>query len=140
MITESQYEYLVSISFGSSLDSIWAAVSSETFMWDGTRPTQLTNFTERRIAFFWILERLLVDGKLKMGDNPLLLTRDRNQPLVPENYLARGSIEEQINQLKQSFPRTEANVDMGGAGVWFFTLDCPYAAVWVHEDGELDWG
>lgn len=79
------------------------------------------SFTDRREIFLWALNRLLKDGRIKLAKHGDFL---------------EGSIEEQLERFRQAFPHTEAEME---DGIWFFDEACPGGAVWVLEDGSLQW-
>ncbi|MHA6892439.1 DUF596 domain-containing protein [Ralstonia pseudosolanacearum] len=72
--------------------------------------------------------RRLREGKLRLAKDGVFLV---------------GSVEEQAAKFEASFPTSDAGVDLGGAGTWFFTDECPAGAVWVTKGptGEdiLEW-
>ena len=68
------------------------------------------SFADRREIFFWALTRLLKEGRIKLA--------------------------KQVERFRQAFPKTEEEME---DGIWFFDESCPGGAVWVLEDGSLEW-
>lgn len=69
---------------------------------------------------FWALTRLLKEGRIKLAKHGKFL---------------EGSVDEQVERFRQAFPKTEEEME---DGIWFFDESCP-GAVWVLEDGSLEW-
>ena len=125
MLTEKQ---LIEIfdDLNHPLHFLWFAVGEQ----HGVKAAQddPESFAQRRADFLDLLERLLREGRLYLARNGALLT---------------GSVEEIIAAFRGAFPRSDAEVDMGGAGTWFFTDACPGGAVWVMKgpsgEEQLEW-
>lgn len=83
------------------------------------------NFLLKKEIFFFIVQTLLHDGRLRLAKNGIFLT---------------GSIEEQLALFEKNFPTSEEAID---SGIWFFDDECPAGAVWVYQlkDGSeyLEW-
>lgn len=80
------------------------------------------SFDDRREIFFWVLTRLLKEGRLRLAKHGQFLD---------------GSIEEQVELFREALPRTEAELD---DYIWFLDEECPAGAVWVDpDDGLLYW-
>ena len=82
------------------------------------------NFTQRRSMFLYLLHRLMHEDRLKLA---------KNGNILEENVEALAA------QFHDAFPKSDEEIDMGGAGTWFFTDSCPAGAVWVLDDGSLYW-
>lgn len=115
MIDENTYVDIVTSSQGHYLDWVWTGVQS----WFPDLA-----FERRAATFFYILDRLMREGRLRLAKHGKFL---------------EGSIDEQIRRFRDAFPSSDEEVDMGGAGVWFFTEACPGGAVWIFEDGTEVW-
>ncbi|MCT7329107.1 DUF596 domain-containing protein [Ralstonia mojiangensis] len=108
------------------LHFLWFAVGREY----GVKAAQDSpeSFAQRRADFLDLMERLLREGRLYLAKNGVLLT---------------GSVEEITAAFRAAFPNSDADVDMGGAGTWFFTDACPGSAVWAVKgpsgDEQLEW-
>ncbi|MDC9589349.1 DUF596 domain-containing protein [Xenorhabdus sp. XENO-10] len=105
---------------------IWTAAETRplTAVWSYSEPENsdsLITFDERKKIFFWILERLLREGRIKLAKHG--------------NFL-EGSVDEQIEFFRQAFPKNEEGIE---DSIWFFDESCPGEAVWVLEDGSLEW-
>lgn len=87
------------------------------------------NFSLKKETFFHIVEILMLHGHLRLAK--------KGQFLV-------GSIDKQLESLKEAFPKSEdSQKEIGGISTWFFMDDCPAGAVWVYQldDGKeyLEW-
>lgn len=89
-------------------------------------------FEERREAFFWILEKVLESGQLRLKKNGEYLT---------------GTPKELVQRFKEVFPKSnfpfpdEPELD---ASYWFYGIgkpEVPAEAVWRYEypDGRVIW-
>ncbi len=56
--------------------------------------------------------------------------------LAKHGKFLEGSVDEQVERFRQAFPKTEEEME---DGIWFFDESCPGGAVWVLEDGSLEW-
>ncbi|WP_080172155.1 DUF596 domain-containing protein [Salmonella enterica] len=115
MLTEYEYRETADASEMQALSGLWAYsipdhVDSAVF-----------SFDERKKLFFWIFERLLKEGRIKLAKHGKFL---------------EGSVDEQVERFRQAFPKTEEEME---DGIWFFDESCPGGAVWVLEDGSLEW-
>lgn len=115
LLTEKQFKELCLAAEGRNLGAVFSYSEPE-------EPPPLDfSFEERKNIFLWVLTRLLKEGRIKLAKHGKFL---------------EGSIEEQVERFRQVFPRTEAEmVD----GIWFFDEICPGGAVWMLEDGSLEW-
>ncbi|MFC3393737.1 DUF596 domain-containing protein [Brenneria rubrifaciens] len=59
--------------------------------------------------------------------------------LANHGVFLEGTIKEQIARFKDAFPKTEEEWKAKHKEVWFFLDECPGGAVWVLDDGYLDW-
>lgn len=115
MLTEDEYQETSAAAEMQSLDGLWAysipdAANADEF-----------SFESRKTLFFWLLEHLLNDGRIRLAKHGKFL---------------EGSIEEQMERFRQVFPQTEIEME---DGIWFFDEICPGGAVWVLSDGSLEW-
>ncbi|MGL4860956.1 MAG: DUF596 domain-containing protein [Enterobacteriaceae bacterium] len=120
MVTESEYREIAECSETQALDGLWAYIAPSMIPSHHVESDEF-NYQERTEIFFWFLKRLLIQGKLRLAKNGEFLT---------------DSIDEQILQFYQAFPKIEDELDDGG---WFFDDACPGGAVWVLDDGSLEW-
>lgn len=121
MRNEDEYlEFVNDCYYGSSeLSLIWSNL-----------PCEWNNFEEHRDAFFYVLERLLKEGRIKLANNALVLARKRGEPWDDEKYLAKGMIEEQLELFRAAWPESEAATGYEDFDWWFFDDACPYCPVW----------
>lgn len=112
LISEALYKELSADCDGRDLNSLWFYLQND-----------FKEFSLCRDAFFWIVKRWLEDGVIKL---------ENMRSHVPMT----GSIDEQISQFRQSFPKTEAEME---GGLWFFDVACPVGSTWqlsLGEDGQ----
>ncbi|MBW7984637.1 DUF596 domain-containing protein [Enterobacillus tribolii] len=110
MLNEDNFDDLCEALEGRNLQVGWW--STETFV---------NEYDARTKYFFWLLERLLKEGRIRLAKHGKFL---------------EGSVDEQLERFRQTFPKTEAEME---DGIWFFDEECPGGAVWVLEDGSLEW-
>ncbi|MFC3393738.1 DUF596 domain-containing protein [Brenneria rubrifaciens] len=103
---------------GLSFSGIWWSCVPE------IRPQDNYPFQKRKIFFFELIQRLMEDGKIRLANHGIFL---------------EGTIEEQIARFKDAFPKTEEEWKARDEEIWFLDDDCPGGAVWVLDDGYLDW-
>ncbi|MCO6551424.1 MAG: DUF596 domain-containing protein [Gilliamella sp.] len=123
---QEEYNEVVNFSNLQSFNGLWAYIApnmlpSLKFMGDKIP------FPERKELFFYFVKRLLKEGRLKLAKNGRLL---------------EGSIEDQIKLFYEAFPKTEDEMfdkQKLMDDYWFFDDSCPAEAVWVNEDGSLEW-
>ncbi|MDB0524422.1 DUF596 domain-containing protein [Ralstonia solanacearum] len=125
MLTEKQIDFICD-DLIHPFHFLWFAIGAEY----GVSASQddPSSFVSRRKDFLDLLRRLLQEDKLRLAKDGVFLT---------------GSVDEQAAKFEASFPTSDADVDLGGAGTWFFTDECPAGAVWVTRGsaGEevLEW-
>lgn len=95
---------------GRNLQAVWWSTES-----------MAETYCLREKHFFMLFEKLLEDNLIKLAKKGVFLN---------------GTVAEQIERFRQSFPKTEAEME---DGLWFFDETCPGGAVWVLEDGSLEW-
>jgi hypothetical protein len=115
MLTENEYTETTAASELQALDGLWAYSIP-----DYVESREFT-YAQRKRLFFWLLERLLKEGRIKLAKHGKFL---------------EGTVEEQVELFRQVFPKTEEEME---DGIWFFDEVCPGGAVWVLEDGSLEW-
>ncbi|MFC3393739.1 DUF596 domain-containing protein [Brenneria rubrifaciens] len=102
-----------------SLAAVWDVCCPNADIWNNKFP-----FEERKAFFFEFLQRLMEDGKVRLANHGIFL---------------EGTIKEQIARFKDAFPKTEEEWKARDEEIWFLDDDCPGGAVWVLDDGYLDW-
>ncbi|WP_223723969.1 DUF596 domain-containing protein [Escherichia coli] len=113
-LSEREYKELADAAEGQTLDAILCYSVPDIY------PAEFS-FADRRENFFWVLTRLLKEGRIKLAKHGKFL---------------EGSVDEQVERFRQAFPKTEEEME---DGIWFFDESCPGGAVWVLEDGSLEW-
>jgi hypothetical protein len=120
MLTEEQYKDRKETLEGASMVTIWENIHPNSISGEIT-----LSFNEEKELFLWFIERLMHDGKVKLGSDGLFLT---------------GSIKEQIDRFRVNFPNTPEDMEHGAFnGYWFLSDACPAGIVWIHENGYQDW-
>lgn len=120
MITNDEYEKRKEALEGASMVTIW----------ENIHPASLSgkitlSFDEEKELFFWFIERLMYEGKVKFGNVGVFWT---------------GTIKEQISKFRESFPNSPEEMECGAFnGYWFLSDACPAGLVWIHENGYQDW-
>ena len=83
------------------------------------------SYKEKCDYFFELMERLLLEGKIKLASRG--------------KYL-EGSIDEQISLYRENFPKNQEEMEEDAFdGFWFLTEKCPGGIVWIHDNGYEDW-
>ncbi|OCG17210.1 DUF596 domain-containing protein [Gilliamella sp. WF3-4] len=126
MINENDYKNIIDWSELRAFSGLWNCIAPDMF------PSLKSNeekfpFQERKELFFYFVKRLLKEGRLKLAKNGQLLG---------------GSIDEQVKLFYDAFPKTEDGMfdkQKLMDDYWFFDESCPAEAVWVNEDGSLEW-
>ncbi|MEQ5056043.1 DUF596 domain-containing protein [Klebsiella michiganensis] len=113
-LSDKEYNELVDAAEGRMLGTILSYSVPD-------NPPADFSFDDRREIFFWVLTRLLKEGRLRLANHGQFLA---------------GSIDEQVELFRKVFPKTEAEVN---DGLWFLGEECPAGAVWVEPDGSLYW-
>jgi hypothetical protein len=104
MISQQRYEFVKDHIEDIELDALWLYTEDDA-----------KNFDERRAIFFFILKRLLEEGRVRL----LKVCAGPEWP---------GSIDEQIERFGQIFPKDEATME---DGKWFYKA-CPVGSAWQH--------
>ena len=84
-------------------------------------------FQTRKEIFFYFVQRLLKEGRVKLAKKGHMLT---------------GTIDEQLKIFHDAFPNNEDGMydpKHMMEDYWFYDDSCPAGAVWVHNDGTLEW-
>ena len=87
------------------------------------RLDMLTEFPERRDVFLSLIERLLIEGRIKLHKNGVFL---------------KSSIEDQIKLFKKSWPESEKASGYEDFYWWFFDPECPAGIAWRKDDGSYE--
>ncbi|STZ01718.1 Uncharacterized protein conserved in bacteria [Moraxella atlantae] len=126
-MTEHDYQELrkIAIAEPHDLSYLWDWVQDPNVGY--VNQNLLFTFKERREAFFEVLERLMVDKVLFLEKDGIFL---------------QGSIKQQIDLFRKSFPNSEEEIlSIGGMFVWFVLPSCPAYAVWkqIKKNGEFEY-
>ena len=84
-------------------------------------------FQTRKEIFFYFVKRLLNEGRVK---------------LAKKGHMLIGTIDEQLKIFHDAFPNNEDGMydpKHMMEDYWFYDDSCPAGAVWVHNDGTLEW-
>lgn len=120
MITIEQYENRKETLEGASMVTIWENIHPDSLSGKIT-----LSFYEEKELFLWFIERLMNEGKVKLGNGGEFLT---------------GTVKEQLDRFRASFPNTPEEMEYGAFnGYWFLSDACPAGFVWIHENGYQDW-
>ena len=106
VISDSYFHELAGDCEDRDLDAVWRWLRSDA-----------TTFEETREAFFAVLQRLVEEEKMKLGD-------------VKLQALASGTIHEQLSRFRGAFPASDREME---DGVWFFSDACPFGPTWIHS-------
>ncbi|MBE0269870.1 DUF596 domain-containing protein [Xylella fastidiosa subsp. multiplex] len=89
-----------------------------------TGQVDFDSFEERKNDFFFVLGKLMDEGRLKLGN--------RKTELIME-----GTTLELIDMFRRCFPASDEELI---EGIWLVIEECPFVVVWVHkgagENGE----
>ncbi|AXI83688.1 DUF596 domain-containing protein [Xylella taiwanensis] len=88
----------------------------------GIGPQQIDpdSFEERKNDFFFLVGKLLDEGKLKLGHRK-------------DERILEGSTEDLVERFRQCFPASDAALERG---TWLVMEECPFVAVWLFEGEE----
>lgn len=126
MINENDFKTLVDWSELRAFNGLWNCISSDLILSLEFTGNEIP-FEKRKELFFYFVYRLLKEGRLKLAKN---------------GHLLGGSIDDQIKLFYEAFPKTENGMfdkQKLMDDYWFFDDSCPVEAVWVLEDGSLEW-
>lgn len=115
MLTEKEYKDICDAAEMQSLNGLWD------YSIPDFREVEGFSFEERKLLFFWVFERLLNEGRIKLAKKGVFLS---------------GTAKEQTELFRTAFPVNEEAME---DGIWFFDDECPGGAVWVMENGYLEW-
>ncbi|MCD8457515.1 DUF596 domain-containing protein [Xylella taiwanensis] len=116
MLTQQQID-IICEDLGCALDSLWSQIGRAHGI--SSKQVDLDSFEERKKDFFFVVGKLLDEGKLKLAKNGTFIT---------------GTTEELVEMFRTSFPDSDEEMEVG---IWFFTEECPAGAVWVSKgEGE----
>ncbi|MBK5144773.1 DUF596 domain-containing protein [Budviciaceae bacterium BWR-B9] len=120
MVTDNEYKTILKYAETQALNGLCAYIALFLLSSIHTEYEDFP-FLKRKAIFFWFLEKLLKAGRIKLAKHGSFL---------------KGTVSEQVKCFKLSFPKTEEEIENG---LWFFDESCPGGAVWILEDGYLEW-
>jgi hypothetical protein len=126
MLREMQYELIHKKCQESAINTLWEIFNPSHSAWTGLKGLGFENFSRRREAFLWTLERLLREGHIKLHKNGKILE-------LP--------IKEQIEAFRKFWPKTDKpypNHPDADFYLWFFDPECPAGIAWRKEDGSYE--
>lgn len=114
MVTDEQYLVIAEGCEDMELSAIWDYFAMPL----GTKflPHPYESFESRREAFLWVVKRLLEEGRIKLVN-------------MRSHVPVEGTVEEQVQRLREAFPKNEAEIDNG---LWFYSEECPGGSAWQH--------
>ena len=110
-INDEKMNEIIYYSDGQVIDGLWQ------------RLDMVTEFPERRDVFLSLIERLLIEGRIKLHKNGVFL---------------KSSIEDQIKLFKKSWPESEKASGYEDFYWWFFDPECPAGIAWHKDDGSYE--
>jgi hypothetical protein len=111
LLSDDWYQNMSDSCEGMATSSLW-----------GNLCTDYSDFTECREAFFWMLERLLTEGRVQIWKNSVPL---------------KGTPQELVQKFRDVFPANETEMENG---IWFFRAASPGGIVWrVEHEGQIHW-
>lgn len=113
---EDLYRSVLRSAFGLSMGIIWQHMTVELL-------GSSVDYERRVNLFFSLLERLMLEEKIRLAHDGLFLV---------------GSIHDQLDLLKDSWPEEPDEDDLDGFGLWFIT-EAPAGVVWIDSDGKEFW-
>ena len=126
MINDHDYKEVVECSELRSFRGLWNYICPDMIPSLKVSGEQFP-FQTRKEIFFYFVKRLLNEGHIKLAKNGHLLT---------------GTIDEQLKIFHDAFPNKEDEMrDPQNLmdDYWFYDDSCPAEAVWVRNDGTLEW-
>ncbi|PXZ03941.1 DUF596 domain-containing protein [Gilliamella apicola] len=126
MIDDYDYKNIVDWSEFRSFGALWSYMSPDMIPSLKFSGEQFP-FQTRKEIFFYFVKRLLKEGRVKLAKKGHMLT---------------GTIDEQLKIFHDAFPNNEDGMydpKHMMEDYWFYDDSCPAGAVWVHNDGTLEW-
>lgn len=88
--------------------------------WTNVPQALIGDFESRSQSFFWLLERLLREGHIKLHKNGVFY---------------ESPIDEQVEMFRRAFPESEKKSGYEDFYWWFFDDECPAGVAWRQADG-----
>lgn len=119
MNAEKIYRSILESAFGLSMGTMWQHLSN--YMKNMNEPYEV-----RKETFFKVLEELMREGHVKLASNDIFF---------------EGTISEQIQRFKDSwppYPSDDEMDDLDEPGMWFLAK-APGGIVWITSEGQEIW-
>ncbi|WP_322360492.1 DUF596 domain-containing protein [Pseudomonas sichuanensis] len=113
---EVLYKSVLRSAFGLSMGVIWQHMSVELF-------GSTVDCARRVSLFFSLMERLMLEGNIRLAHDGLFLV---------------GTMQDQLDVLKEAWPEDPGEDELDGFGLWFIT-EAPAGLVWIDSDGKEFW-
>lgn len=110
------YKSVLRSAFGLSMGVIWQHMTVELL-------GSSVDYASRVNMFFSLLERLMLEENIRLAHDGLFLV---------------GTIQDQLDVLKEAWPEEPGEDDLDGFGLWFIT-EAPAGVVWIDSDGKEFW-
>lgn len=110
------YKSVLRSAFGLSMGAIWQHMTVELL-------GSSIDYTDRVNLFFSLMKRLRLKGNIRLAHDGLFLN---------------GTIQDQLEVLKDAWPKEPDEDALDGFGLWFIT-EAPVGVVWIDSDGEKFW-
>lgn len=110
------YKAVLRSAFGLSMGCIWQHMTIGLLC-------SPVDYAHRVNLFFSLMERLMSEGHVRLADDGRFLV---------------GTIQDQLNLLKEAWPAEPGDDDLDGFGLWFITV-APAGVVWIDSDGTEFW-
>lgn len=115
-MTDDLYKSVLRSAFGLSMGAIWQHMTV------GLLGSSV-DYARRVDLFFSLVARLILEGNVRLAYDGLFLA---------------GTIQDQLNLLKDAWPEEPGEDDLDGFGLWFIT-EAPAGVVWIDSDGKEFW-
>lgn len=110
------YKMVLRSAFGLSMGIIWQHMTVELL-------GSSIDYASRVNLFFSLMERLMLEGNIRLAYDGVFLV---------------GTIQDQLDVLKEAWPEEAGEDDLDGFGLWFIT-EAPAGVVWIDSDGKEFW-
>ncbi|MGC4394662.1 DUF596 domain-containing protein [Hydrogenophaga sp. T2] len=120
LATQQLHRLAVEKCNGSSLDALWELLAPLHRGWTNVPQALIGDFESRSQSFFWLLERLLREGHIKLHKNGVFY---------------ESPIDEQVEMFRRAFPESEKKSGYEDFYWWFFDDECPAGVAWRQADG-----
>lgn len=116
MIDSAYFDPVKKTAYGLSMGSMWKHLTIEMRERSDYSGLQLEHFLS-------IIRRLVIEGDVRLAKDDVYLS---------------GTIDDQLDLLKKSWPNNPGEDDLEGIGLWFL-VDAPAGFVWQGLNGVQVW-